>query len=226
MEYRYVLEPYNGMKSRYVCPNCNHKSRSFSRYIDSETGEYINPIVGRCNREENCSYHYPPKQYFKDQGICTKSLNPIPKRKTPFLLGQQKQTSFIPTDVFKTSLKNYGNNNFVRFLIENFGEEVANTVLQRYFIGTSNHWPGATIFWQIDIDYKIRAGKIMLYNSSKGKRVKEPFSYITWVHSLIKQRLIRTSQPEFLICGKPFALWFLDQNFSSKYFLLLLNLGL
>lgn len=48
-----------------------------------------------------------------------------------------------------------------------------------------NHWDGATVFWQIDRDERVRTGKIMLYNSETGKRVKHPFNHVTWVHSLL-----------------------------------------
>lgn len=36
--------------------------------------------------------------------------------------------------------------------------------MMRYRIGTSNHWPNATIFWQIDQQQKVHTGKIMLYD--------------------------------------------------------------
>ena len=45
----------------------------------------------------------------------------------------------------------------------------------------------ATVFWQIDSSGKIHTGKIMLYNPTTGKRVKEPFSHIAWVHKVLKQ---------------------------------------
>jgi len=63
--YKYILEPYKGMNSRYRCPECN-KGKTFSRYIDTETGEHIADHVGRCNRVDNCGNHYTPKQYFQE----------------------------------------------------------------------------------------------------------------------------------------------------------------
>jgi hypothetical protein len=59
-------------------------------------------------------------------------------------------------------------------------------LVSRYFIATSKHWNGATVFWQIDIQGKVRTGKIMLYKPTTGKRVKEPFNHINWVHKVIK----------------------------------------
>jgi hypothetical protein len=100
---------------------------------------------------------------------------------------QKKPVSFIPVEVFKASLKAHETNNFVKFLIHLFGVEVASELVSRYFIATSKHWNGATVFWQIDTRGKIRTGKIMLYNPTTGKRVKEPFNHINWVHSLLKK---------------------------------------
>ena len=54
-------------------------------------------------------------------------------------------------------------------------------------MGTSKHWPGATVFWQVDISGRVRTGKVMLYNPENGRRIKEPHNYITWVHSLLKK---------------------------------------
>ncbi len=187
--YRYILEPYNGMNSRYHCPNCQHRDKTFSRYIDTETGEHVCPTVGRCNRESNCGYHLTPKQYFHNNSISfDKTLFPVSiplksrKQET-----QPKQASFIPIEVFKANLKSYETNHFIQYLIKLFGVEVAGELVSRYFIGTSNHWPGATVFWQIDTGGKIRTGKIMLYDPDTGKRIKEPFSHINWIHSILKQ---------------------------------------
>ena len=99
---------------------------------------------------------------------------------------QPKPASFISNEVFKASLKAYEANCFVQYLNELFGVEVASELIKKYFIGTSKHWQGATVFWQIDKHGKVRTGKIMLYDSTTGKRIKEPFNHINWVHSLLK----------------------------------------
>lgn len=94
--------------------------------------------------------------------------------------------SHISFPVFKRSLGNYEGNNFVKFLITQFGEEVATDLIERYFIGTSRHWNGATVFWQVDSQGKIRTGRIMLYSPITGKRTKQPYNHITWAHSSLK----------------------------------------
>jgi hypothetical protein len=174
------------MNTRYRCPICQQRDKTFSLYIDTETGEQIHPTVGRCNRESNCGHHYTPKQYFQDNNISFDT--PQPKAYQPRTVKPQpKPFSFIPVEVFKASLKGHEANHFVKFLIELFGVVVASELVSRYFIATSKHWNGATVFWQIDTQGNVRTGKIMLYNPTTGKRVKEPFNHITWVHKALKQ---------------------------------------
>ncbi len=137
---------------------------------------------------ENKGYCHSCGETFLPELIKSEQWNTSPpkaysNRRT--IAPNQKQVSFIPVEVFKDSLKNHETNHFVKYLIELFGIEVTNELISKYFIGTSNHWPGATVFWQIDIIGKIRTGKIMLYNTDTGKRVKEPFNHIQWVHKLI-----------------------------------------
>jgi hypothetical protein len=186
-DYRYILEPYKGMKTRYRCPNCGQKEKTFAVYIDTQTGEHLHPTVGRCNREINCGYHYTPKQYLYDNNITVDnnvSILRLMKSNAP----HPPSVSYIPAEIFKASLsaRAYKTNNFVTFLVELFGVKVAGEVVSRYFIATSKKWNGATVFWQIDTQGKVRTGKIMLYNPVTGRRIKKPFNHISWVHTAIK----------------------------------------
>jgi hypothetical protein len=178
------------MNTRYRCPSCQRRDKTFSLYIDTETGEHIHPNVGRCNRESNCGHHYTPKQYFQDNNISPDRYRgeaPQPKAPQPrTVTPPQKPVSFIPVEAFKASLKAHETNYFIQFLINLFGVEVASQLVSRYFIATSKHWHGATVFWQIDNQGKVRTGKIMLYSPITGKRVKEPFNRIGWVHKVLK----------------------------------------
>ena len=184
--HRYILEPYKGMNTRYRCPTCQQRNKTFSLYIDTETSEHIHPTVGRCNRESNCGHHYTPKQYFQDNNISFDTPQPKAYKPRP-VTPPQKPVSFIPFEVFKASLKAYETNHFVQFLINLFGVEVASQLVSRYFIATSKHWNGATVFWQIDTQGKRRTGKIMLYSPTTGKRVKNLELPVYWVHKALKQ---------------------------------------
>ena len=189
MTHKYILEPYKGLNTRYHCPNCKQKDKTFSLYIDTETGEHLHPTVGRCNRESNCGYHYTPKQYFQDNHISFDTPQPkIFKQKA--VISKQKPVSFIPFNIFKATQQGYKTNHFFNFLVDSFGYSVAVKVTKRYEIATSKHWQGATVFWQIDTKGNIRTGKIMLYDAETGKRVKKPYNHITWAH-------IHINQPDF-----------------------------
>jgi hypothetical protein len=193
-EYRYKLESYSGMNTRYHCPYCSHRDKKFSRYIDTQTGEYLSEHVGKCERINSCGMHYTPKQYFQENNIIVDKLNREQtnnKKKESF---QLKQISIIPKEVFKGSLKRYKSNNFTNYLINLFGEEITKGLIRKYHIGTSKKWNGATVYWQIDISGRIRAGKIMLYDPATGKRVHEPFDHITWVHAVLKKEDFKLNQ--------------------------------
>ena len=195
------------MNTRYRCPICQQKDKTFSLYIDTETREHIHSTVGRCNRESKCGYHYTPKQYFQDNNVLFSS-NFQNTQKPILYKPEPKAVSFIPVEVFKESLKDYEANNFIKYLINLFGVEIASKLIGVYFIGTSKYWDGATVFYQIDIQGKIRTGKIMLYSLVTGKRVKEPYNHINWVHKAIKQ-------PEFELKQCLFGEHLINQ-FKSK----------
>ena len=214
--------PYIGFKDRghcfscgqfspvgvHPCPSCKVEN-SFNRYIEIGTDEYLDEFVGKCFY---CDYHYPPKQYFEDKkSISTPRLSTsvaIPKQIKPSVIHPNPvldNPSCIPVDIFKASLQNHNENNFVTFLHNLFGNEITNNLIGRYFIGTSKYWPGANVFWQIDSMGKIRTGKIMLYDPLKGKRIKIPISHVAWVHSVMKYPAYKLRQcffGEHLLCDK------------------------
>ena len=188
-DYRYIFEPYKGMKSRYTCPECNNRI-VFARYIDATTGEHLPEQYGKCERADKCGYHLSPYHDGYSQRVWESEKGEYKanwKQSTPQPQQPAKPVSFIQVEQFKRSLQSYEANNFVKYLIQLFGNEITNQLISKYFIGTSKHWPGATIFWQIDIEEKIRTGKIMLYSPATGKRIKEPFNHIAWVHKALKQ---------------------------------------
>ena len=60
MSYLYQLEKYK-TNNRYKCPNCG-KSKVYTRYVNSVTGEHAPYEFGKCDRLNKCNYHrYPSK---------------------------------------------------------------------------------------------------------------------------------------------------------------------
>lgn len=174
----YILEPYKGLSSRHSCPKCK-KPRVFTRYIEVSTDQPVHPDVGRCNRENNCGYHYTPRQFFEENPQREYHNQPLNVKKTNPVV---KPVSYFPIQLFQRSLMEYSRNHFIHFLVNLFGQDITRDLISRYFIGTSKYWEGATLFWQIDSQGKIRTGKIMLYNPDTGKRIKKPYNHITWAH--------------------------------------------
>ena len=181
-EYRYILQPYKGMKTRYRCFNCNHADK-FSKYIDTETNEYLGDKVGRCERLDKCGYHYTPKQYFSDNGIIPDHNADVANIK---FNEPEKEPSFIDAKLLDKTLSSYDQNNFITYLKTLFNESTVNDLIDKFKIGTSKHWQGSTIFWQVDVSGRIRTGKIMQYDANKGKRIKMPYDRIQWVHKVTK----------------------------------------
>lgn len=175
--HRFILRPYQGMSTRHECPACNTR-RKFSRYIDTATGLELADHVGRCERKDNCGYHYTPSDYFKDEGK-------LPQDVSSFRTFQQKAEhstpSFIDKHDFAGTLQGYESNVFAQWLARLFGGKVTSKLISCYLIGTATH--GRTIFWQVDKKGKVRTGKIMTYRSD-GHRSKEHLP--TWVHAVKK----------------------------------------
>jgi hypothetical protein len=141
----------------------------------------VHDTVGRCDREGKCGYHKPPRQYFMENDIDPNAVQI--KQSTP-KERPIESPSYIHPAIFQKSLACYEQNHFVQFLIRKFGPTPAEEAVERYYIGTSKKWPGATVFWQVDVDHRIRTGKIMLYDPHTGNRVKDRYNKVSWVHSL------------------------------------------
>ena len=146
---------------------------------------------GKSNRDVK----FAPYVGFEDKGYCHSCgetfLPELPDREdwvkpAPRLKPTPKPTSFIEEGLLKRTLSKYTDNHLAVYLKSLFGEEVASNLLEKYSVGTSKKWDGATIFWQKDIDGKIRTGKIMLYSPTTGKRIKEPRSYFGYAHTELK----------------------------------------
>ena len=67
--------------------------------------------------------------------------------------------------------------------------------MQNYFVtGTNHFWNNATVFWQINNKELIQGAKIMLYDRFTGKRIKEPYNHINWLHKATKEPDFNLSQ--------------------------------
>ena len=118
------------------------------------------------------------KVFWPDSKITSTFSYPKKESSTP-------KTSFMKFESVLKSCKHYGQNSLAKWMMDKLGDAEAQKLFGMYYLGSSKKWEGASVFWQIDIDGKVRTGKIMGYDHT-GHRVKEPRSLITWVHSHLR----------------------------------------
>jgi hypothetical protein len=194
MNYKYQLEKYSGRSSRYTCPQCG-KAHRFTRYIDTETAQHLAPHVGRCNREVECGYHYKPKEFFQDNPAPPNSTRHIERREispepmhrptSQHLGGLSRRYAPHNDEHVSATFTDYDSNHLIEYLTRQLGSEAVEKLITQYRIGTHHHWRGSTVYWYISKAQQVCSGKVMQYNPATGKRVKEPFNHVTWMHSLL-----------------------------------------
>lgn len=161
------------------------------------------------NKDGKCS----PDKKNPEKGYCHScskffDLTGEKKEYTPKQTEPPKPTSYHPFKLMEASL-GY-TDNFTQFMSGVFGQDLTDKAAKTYYVGASKFWKGATIFWQVDEVGRVRYGKVMLYNSKDGKRIKEPFNHFTNVHSILKLKDFNHKQCLFglhLVVGntKPIA---------------------
>jgi hypothetical protein len=175
--YKYRLAKWGkDYRKKQICPQCS--KLSFVPYISNDTNELAGEQYGKCDRADNCGYTKYPKSEctsFDDwkMQVHTKPIQPQPKR----------QISFIDNDIFKKSLAGYDKNVLIKYLSGVAGTEKVMQAVRKYNVETTKD--GATIFWQIDGNNRIRAGKIMHYKAD-GHRDHDVKPPVQWVHSTLK----------------------------------------
>lgn len=164
-DFRYIYEP----RKKYTCPNCGQKT--MKRFIDTTTGQLINDSYGVCERLFNCGYEKRPEKEMVDRPqverpptipfyFCNATLDET--------LGREKQ------------------NTLFGYLTNKFGKERATAAFLKYRIGTS--FSGDTIFWQIDEDGYIRAGKRIQYFSDGHRNKARGASWMHWANGFDESR--------------------------------------
>lgn len=249
LTFKYTLD---SSSKKFICPNCNKKT--FVKYLDNETGNYLAEDFGRCDRESKCSYYKSPEKgetaylitFLTLESISEKAykgtdetgvIRFIPKSQILeleqnkcwlpewFLKANDYSFSSSPNRVFNTPgqvfinekieapeapkkptfhslelldemyFENPVEDNLLKFLKIHFTAEEVFHAMQKYFLtGTNKPWNNSTVFWQIDENEKIRGGKIMLYSPSTGRRVKEPYNHINWIHKALNEEDFNLNQ--------------------------------
>ena len=193
-EYRFHLQKYSP-GSKTVCPGCGRKA-CFTRYVDEEGQVSFPGNVGKCDHINSCGYHYTPREYFHDNPAVKDTLtgqdgygnvtSTVIKSVVKSSPKSQPQIPYLPYAWVELSMQRFDINPLYRYLTIVAGKEKTERLFNLYKVGTSKMWHGATVFWQIDVNGNVRAGKIMGYDATTGHRIKQPFSQVSWVHSVRK----------------------------------------
>ena len=143
--------------------------------------------VGKCNRLDKCGYHYTPRQYFEDNpwrrdDSCSnfqkhRGFEQIEQKEPP----APKQPCTLPEWVATASLGR--DSAHMRWLRATYGVAAAERVAELYKPGGVDD---KVVFWQRDVEGRIRTGKIMDYDATTGRRLKGSGA-IDWVHALMRR---------------------------------------
>ena len=150
-------------KGKENCPNCNKKT--FVLYLETETGNKMHGF-GRCDREQSCGFHKKPES----NDIVFVPKHEEIKKETQYLSLKLVEKHFLELDC-----------NLITFLKTRFDTLQIRKARFDYLLSSIRN---NTIFWQIDQLERVRSGKIMEYNPTTGKRVKDDTgkAHINWMH--------------------------------------------
>lgn len=190
-EYRYILE--KGSRKHH-CPSCNKKT--FVRYIDNETGNYLPEQYGRCDRESKCSYHLNPYE----SGYNMEQTNSQEIQQMPSKWKKQKQAPqpvFFDIDTFKQTLKpeRYEKNVFIQNLFKTvkfpFEATCVAEIIKLYRLGTiaKGYRAGAITFPFIDINNNVRAIQVKQFDDQNHTTGTD------FLHSILEKHHTRNNEP-------------------------------
>lgn len=211
-DYRFILE--KGSK-KHRCPHCNKKT--FVRYIDTNTSDYLPYDYGRCDRESKCSYHLNPYNncYAKEieqqeNGLSSGASTIVKHCKPPVARIQKQKTIYFDFDTFKKTLSNYESNVFIKNLLSRvsfpFVRDEVTSVIELYRLGTISKGfrAGAITFPFIDINQQVRTIQVKQFDE-RNKTIDKGTDFL---HSMIYKHHERKKTPP--------PKWLQDYNSQDK----------
>lgn len=203
--YRFQLEKTS---KKHTCPSCG--KRRFVRFIDTQTGQYLPPIYGRCDREANCNYYLTPyADSFAAEVLRQEKENqpaqwqphpiPAPKPQPP------AKPVFIPFEILQaTRTRPLSKNTFIQNLATNipfpFEMPDLKKVADLYQLGTlaKGYFAGAISFPFIDQENRVRAIQIKQFDQHNHT------TKTSFIHAILEQHFQEEKKnlPKWLIAYK------------------------
>jgi hypothetical protein len=169
--YRFQLEKTS---KKHTCPSCG--KRRFVRFIDTQTGQYLPPIYGRCDREANCNYYLTPYADNYAAEVLKQEKENQPAQWQPHPIPAPKpqppaKPVFIPFEILQaTRTRPLSKNTFIQNLATNipfpFEMPDLKKVADLYQLGTlaKGYFAGAISFPFIDQENRVRAIQIKQFD--------------------------------------------------------------
>ena len=137
-------------------------------------------------------------------------INEVKSIKQPEQIKPSFHSLKLQDRIIKEYISQQFDDNLTSFLLDNFTIDEVKTATQKYYLtGANYYWNNATLFWQINHKEQIQACKIMLYNKQTGKRIKEPYNHINWLHNAIKE-------PDFNLKQCLFGLHLINEDYQKE----------
>jgi hypothetical protein len=159
-------------------------------------------------KNSNIQYSNNEIKYFNTDNI--EVINEVKAIKEPRPVKPSFHSLQLQDKIIREYESQQFDDNLTTYLLSQFTVDEVQRATQNYYLTGANYfWNNATLFWQIDHKEQIHACKIMLYNSYTGKRIKEPYNHINWLHKAIKE-------PDFNLNQCLFGLHLINEDYQKE----------
>lgn len=159
-------------------------------------------------KNSNIQYLNNELKYFNSDNI--EVINEVKAIKEPDPIKSSFHSLLLQDKIIREYESQKFDDNLTTYLLSQFTFDEVQTATQNYYLTGANYfWNNATLFWQIDHKEQIHACKIMLYNKQTGKRIKEPYNHINWLHKAIKE-------PDFNLKQCLFGLHLINEDYQKN----------
>jgi hypothetical protein len=203
--YRFQLEKTS---KKHTCPSCG--KRRFVRFIDTQTGQYLPPIYGRCDREANCNYYLTPYADSYAAEVLRQEKENQPAQWQPHPIPAPKpqppaKPVYIPSEILQaTRTRPLSKNTFIQNLATNipfpFEMPDLKKVADLYQLGTlaKGYFAGAISFPFIDQENHVRAIQIKQFDQHNHT------TKTSFIHAILEQHFQEEKKnlPKWLIAYK------------------------